>query len=512
MPLQYDADLHTSACSQITFVGRNERRHSARKQEAVWHGPGVQSFADKHCALAVSTTEYITTKKTRGCFIVELKTGRKTMTTAFDVQFQAVRDWQREIDLSTLSLLRALALDFCSFDSAAVDALNHCAAHMTRLTSLRLIRDVIDSRVDANAHSSDAFLTHFVAQDRLVAFGKSPVEAVSATMLRTLIDWFRHTTCLASLWFSDHIGNLGLGVPQADELASTSALLDAAIRCTTLHSLSMEGMWRSLPYDRVFSCVSAALDATAAPLRSLSFASVGLSAPQTAEVLQRVYRLASTLEDLDISSCRFDSRSLEPLEALVVSPHRRLTRLRLLTLRLDTRNGIVAPLFDVFGRSSSLRSIQLSRHKTIASQACTLRCGEFDALLRYLSTPSFARLTCLQFIDFPQAAAKSAAAAAERAHVAAALDRNARLLSVNLKPLLPSSMVADTVRRNNAGAWSQPAIRARTMELCTALAPLDWPIYVTLDVLDAIAPLDATPQSTKIAVIEIVKRAANRSS
>jgi hypothetical protein len=433
---------------------------------------------------------------------------------ALDISLQHVRDWENSIDLNRLSTLQSLSLDFCAFDNSAVAALRHCAEHGAQLTSLRLVRDVINARVDANAHSSDAFLTHFVAQDRLLAFGKSPLDAVSESMLTTLANWFRHTTRLESLWFSDHIGNLAFGEPPASELLAAASLLDAAIRCTTLHSISMDGMWRSVPCDLVFSTVISALDASAPTLRTISFASVGLAATQTMQLLRCVSaaHMSPKLEDLDISSCRFDASALAPLEALLVSPHCRLTRLRMLVLRIDTCGDIVAPLFDAFGRSSSLRSLEMSRNKNIAPKACMLRSGEIDALMRFLMTPSFARLTCFHFGDFPQADAESVAAAAERERIVAALDRSARLVHANLTPLLPQWMLRLITNRNRSGAWTLSAIRTRALELCVALAPLDWPIYVMLDILDldAMCCLRATPQSTKVAVIETVKRAVRQ--
>lgn len=405
------------------------------------------------------------------------------------------------------SLLESLTFDHCTFGDDLVAELQRCAAHSTTLTSLRLLRDVINGYVYANARSSDDFLSHFVAHDRLLRFSKSPLDAVSETMRDTLVNWFQHTTCLRSIGFSDHIGNLGLGTPTQAELHSASSLCDAAIRCTTLHALSLDGMWRSLPCDAVFSTVVAAFDTTAAELRSLSFSSTGLDAEKTTQLLQCLsQRFLSTLEDLDISSCRCDADALNALETIVLQ-HRRLTRLRMLTLRFDTRgSGIVAPLFDMFGRSSALRSIELSRHKNSLSKACALRSVEIDALQRFLLTPSFARLQVLHFGDFPQADAASAAAAAERLRIVAALDRSARLVSVKMAPLISVAMLQHIVTRNKSGAWSQPTIRARVSELCFALATLDLPIYVMLDILDAIDPLSATPATAKISAIEIVKR------
>jgi hypothetical protein len=401
--------------------------------------------------------------------------------------------------LAQLSDLSATSLtfDMVRFSRASMTAACNASRTHTAVTQLTLLRDIYGEQHDVV--SSDRLVAAFVAEDRLSSFTKSPFQSVSPHLHGLLLTWLSQTTQLTHFGVADHLANFG-GSTNFPSTAAKSALLTAAIRCTTMRALTLD--LASTFTTTVFDDVCAAL-ATNTHLSELDFANCGLSSAQSLRLAQSLSQ-SMAVTRLDLSKC-----SLDPDTVCCISSLRRLKGLRCLSAKFASHPATIDALLDAVASSRCLESVAISLHKSLPLRRFLFDDRQLARIVDIVQSPIATRLETFSCHGFSMA--NDDARADFRQRIEAAIGENHSLLALDLSPLLPatpSNRLIGVVTRNRFAKWSNR--KWNIAAIAFAMAELDLPAYVLLEIIDSIDAFTFTRHGCKIACLILVKNAWRR--
>jgi hypothetical protein len=332
-----------------------------------------------------------------------------------------------------------------------------------------------------------------------LSFTKTPFQAVSPRLHQMLLAWFSCTTRLTHFAIADHLGNFG-GQTNFPSEAAKCSLLAQAVRCTTMRSLSMDLAF-SLSSTIVFDGVCSALNSGQASSRlcELDIANCGLP---TVRVLQ----FTQALSQLPIARLDLSKNSIDDEILTCIGSMRRLKSLRLLSVKLASHPATLDSLFEFVATSRTLESVAVSLHKSLSQRRFMFDASQLAKIVAILCSPIATRLqsfTCKGF-----ALADDDALVGFRDNIDAAIADNHTLVHLDMYPLLsatPTNRQIGVFTRNRFAQWE--STRNRIAKIAFAMAELDLPAYVLLEIIDAIDAFFFTRHGPKIACLVLVKRA-----
>jgi hypothetical protein len=389
----------------------------------------------------------------------------------------------------------SLTFDMVRFSRASMMAVCTASRTHTAVTKLTLLRDIYGEQHDVV--SSDRLVAAFAAEDRLSSFTKSPFQSVSPHLHGLLLTWLSQTTQLTHFGVADHLANFG-GSTNFPSIAAKSALLTAAIRCTTMRALTLD--LASTFTTTVFDDVCAAL-ATNTHLSELDFANCGLSSSQSLRLAQSLSQLVTVI---DLSKCCLDAEFV-----CCISSLRRLKLLRCLSAKFVSHPATIDALLDLVASSRCLESVAISLHKSLPLRRFLFDDRQLARIIDIVQSPIATRLETFSCHGFSMA--NDDARADFRQRIEAAVGENHSLLALDLSPLLPatpSNRLIGVVTRNRFAKWSNR--KWNIAAIAFAMAELDLPAYVLLEIIDSIEAFTFTRHGCKIACLILVKNAWRR--
>jgi hypothetical protein len=296
------------------------------------------------------------------------------------------------------------------------------------------------------------------------------------------IDWFAHSTSLRDvrLQFLDDVSGEVLNA-----LMSNSTLTSLEMHC--LDGIDDDMLRTALDHQ----------PATNRNLRSLRITNSRTLTPSL------FFSLATSLRNVNL-----ESFSIDDIHDEIDAPHARklvsmLSRqTALVSLKLNDLNMVPRERIKLLDAVASLtRLIEL--HIQPPDDDCTLTEAEADAFLRIVDNSKRLQVFGVSAWQWPETRREAFLRTVARRHTISTVYSlyKARLdgFSDDQKEWLQQRLA-----EHSAGEWRR-GIWLSIARFCLALCSLDWPAYVTLEVLDQIEPICFAEHQRKIRAIVLVK-------